>query len=116
MNIERKNLASLQPAEYNPRRQLQPGDPDYERIARSIETFGYVDPLIINKDGTVIGGHQRLRVLMDLGAEEADVVVLDLDKEHEKALNTIIENNEEFIKELQSNLDKFIENINQAKQ
>ena len=87
MNIERRKLASLHPAEYNPRRALQPGDPDYERIARSIETFGYVDPLIINKDGTVIGGHQRLRVLIDLGAEEADVVVLDLDKEHEKALN-----------------------------
>lgn len=68
MNFERRKLAELRPAEYNPRRELQPGDPDYERIARSIETFGYVDPLIVNKDGTVIGGHQRLRVLKDLGA------------------------------------------------
>lgn len=87
MNIERKRLADLRPAEYNPRRDLQPGDPDYEKIARSIEQFGYVDPLVVNKDGTVIGGHQRLRVLKDMGAEEADVVVLDLDKEREKALN-----------------------------
>lgn len=87
MNIERKRLADLRPAEYNPRKELQPGDPAYEKIARSIEEFGYVDPLVINKDGTVIGGHQRLRVLKDMGAEEADVVVLDLDKDREKALN-----------------------------
>lgn len=87
MKFERKRLADLRPAEYNPRRDLKPGDPDYEKIARSIEQFGYVDPLVVNKDGTVIGGHQRLRVLQDMGAEEADVVVLDLDKEREKALN-----------------------------
>ena len=87
MNIERRKLADLHPAEYNPRIELKPGDPAYEKIARSIEQFGYVDPLVVNKDGTVIGGHQRLRVLKDLGATEADVVVLDLDKDHEKALN-----------------------------
>ena len=87
MKFESKRLADLRPAEYNPRRELKPGDPDYEKIARSIEQFGYVDPLVVNKDGTVIGGHQRLRVLQDMGAEEADVVVLDLDKEREKALN-----------------------------
>ena len=87
MKFERTRLADLRPAEYNPRRELQPGDPDFEKIARSIEQFGYVDPLVVNKDGTVIGGHQRLRVLQDMGAEEADVVVLDLDKEREKALN-----------------------------
>ena len=87
MNIERRNLADLHPAAYNPRRELKPGEPEYEKIARSIEQFGYVDPLVVNKDGTVIGGHQRLRVLQDMGATEADVVVLDLDKDREKALN-----------------------------
>ena len=49
--------------------------------------FGYVDPIIINADGTVIGGHQRLNVLIDLGYTEADVAVVDLDKNDEKALN-----------------------------
>ena len=87
MNIERKRLEDLRPAEYNPRKQLRPGDPEYEKIARSIEEFGYVDPLVVNKDGTVIGGHQRLQVLKDFGAETVDVVVLDLDKDREKALN-----------------------------
>lgn len=87
MNIETWRLSELKPADYNPRRKLQPGDPEYEKIARSIEEFGYCDPIIINKDGTIIGGHQRTQVLLDMGAETADVVVLDLDKDKEKALN-----------------------------
>lgn len=87
MNIETRKLADLRPAAYNPRRKLQPGEPEYEKIARSIEEFGYCDPIIINKDGTIIGGHQRHQVLLDLGAESADVVVVDLDPDKEKALN-----------------------------
>lgn len=87
MQIETRKLADLRPAEYNPRKRLAPGDPEYEKIARSIEDFGYCDPIIINKDGTIIGGHQRTQVLLDMGAETADVVVVDLDKDREKALN-----------------------------
>lgn len=84
---ERRNIDDLNPAEYNPRKRLQPGDEEYERLKTSIETFGYVDPIIINADGTVIGGHQRLFVLRDLGYSEADVAVVDLSKADEKALN-----------------------------
>lgn len=87
MNIQTRKLADLRPAAYNPRRKLQPGEPEYEKIARSIEEFGYCDPIIINQDGTIIGGHQRHQVLLDLGAESADVVVVDLDLDREKALN-----------------------------
>lgn len=84
---ERRKIAELKPAEYNPRKRLRPGDEEYDRLKRSIETFGYVDPIIINADGTVIGGHQRLFVLQDLGYQEADVAVVSLSKTDEKALN-----------------------------
>lgn len=84
---ERRLISELNPAKYNPRKNLQPGDAEYEALKRSIETFGYVDPIIINKDGTVIGGHQRLTVLVDFGYKEADVAVVDLNKQDEKALN-----------------------------
>lgn len=84
---ERRSIDDLNPAEYNPRKRLQPGDEEYERLKTSIVTFGYVDPIIINADGTVIGGHQRLFVLRDLGYSEADVAVVDLSKADEKALN-----------------------------
>lgn len=87
MNIETRRLADLKPAAYNPRKKLVPGDPEYEKIARSIEEFGYCDPIIINKDGTIIGGHQRTQVLLDMGAETADCVVVDLNPDKEKALN-----------------------------
>lgn len=87
MKMETRSLASLRPAEYNPRVQLQPADPEYQNIKRSIETFGYVDPIIVNQDGTIIGGHQRYNVMKDLGYTEAQVVVVDLDKNNEKALN-----------------------------
>jgi DNA modification methylase len=84
---ERRRIDELNPAEYNPRKRLKPGDTEYESLKRSIEVFGYVDPIIINADGTVIGGHQRLNVLLDLGYSEADVAVVDLNKSDEKALN-----------------------------
>lgn len=87
LNMREMRLADLHPAEYNPRVELRPGDSEYEKIRRSIEEFGYVDPIIANADGTIIGGHQRYNVLRDLGYETAQVVIVDVDKAREKALN-----------------------------
>ena len=84
---ERRLLTSIHPAEYNPRKELKPGDPEFKNIQRSLKEFGYVDPIIINKDGTIIGGHQRASVLKSLGYTEADCIVVDLGKQNEKALN-----------------------------
>lgn len=90
MNIEKRLISDLKPADYNPRKALTPEDAEYQKIKRSIETFGYIDPIIINSDGTIIGGHQRHTVLTDLGYTEVDVVVLNLNKEDEKALNVAL--------------------------
>ena len=88
MIIEKKNTADLLPADYNPRKDLKPGDAEYEKLKRSIEQFGYVEPVIWNKTtGRVVGGHQRLKVLMDMGMTEVDCVVVAMDEEKEKALN-----------------------------
>lgn len=87
LKTEKRKLTELRAAEYNPRKTLTLEDSEYQKIKRSIEEFGYVDPIIINEDGTIIGGHQRTTVLKDLGYEEVDVVVVDLDKQKEKALN-----------------------------
>ena len=57
----------------------------------SIEQFGYVEPVIWNATtGCVVGGHQRLKVLQDMGMTEVDCVVVELDVEHEKALNVAL--------------------------
>ena len=88
MLIEKKRTAELLPAEYNPRKDLRPSDAEYEKLKRSIEQFGYVEPVIWNKTtGRVVGGHQRLKVLLDMGMTEVDCIVVELDAEKEKALN-----------------------------
>lgn len=91
MQIEKKKVTDLIPADYNPRKDLKPGDKEYEKLKRSISEFGYVDPLIWNKrTGRLVGGHQRLKVLEDMGETQVDVVVVDLDEEKEKALNVAL--------------------------
>lgn len=87
MEIKELSLKELKPAAYNPRKKLKNGDKEYEKIKQSLLKFGYVDPIIVNKDMTVIGGHQRLTVLKDLDYETAKCVIVDLPKEDEKALN-----------------------------
>ena len=88
MIFEKKNTADLLPADYNPRKDLKPGDAEYEKLKRSIEQFGYVEPVIWNKTtGRVVGGHQRLKVLMDMGMTEVGCVVVEMDEDKEKALN-----------------------------
>ena len=88
MIFEKKNTSDLLPADYNPRKDLKPGDAEYEKLKRSIEQFGYVEPVIWNKTtGRVVGGHQRLKVLMDMGMTEVDCVVVEMDEDKEKALN-----------------------------
>lgn len=68
MEIRKVPISLLNAAPYNPRKDLQPGDPEYQKIARSIEKYGCVEPIIWNeKTGNVIGGHQ-LRLRSGLGA------------------------------------------------
>ena len=88
MEIRRLKIAELNPAKYNPRKDLKPGDAEYEKLKRSIEQFGYVEPVIWNQTtGNVVGGHQRLKVMEDMGTTEVDCVVVELDEAREKALN-----------------------------
>jgi hypothetical protein len=84
MKIKKIDINKLQPASYNPR---QISTKQYKDLKESVNRFGVVDPIIINKDMTVIGGHQRLKVCKDLKHTEIDCVVLDLTKEEERELN-----------------------------
>ncbi len=91
MVIEKIQTDRLIPADYNPRKDLKPGDPEYEKLKRSIEQFGYVEPVIWNKTTShVVGGHQRLKVLLDMGITEVECVVVEMDAEKEKALNVAL--------------------------
>ena len=90
MNIQKISINNLIEADYNPRKNLQPGDEEYKKIKKSIEKFGYVEPVIVNtKDKIlkIISGHQRIKVLKDLGYKEIDCILVSLDENDEKALN-----------------------------
>ena len=91
MVIQTLPVDKLVPADYNPRKDLKPGDPEYEKLKRSLSEFGYVEPVIWNKTtGHVVGGHQRLKVLIDTGVTEVECVVVEMGEEKEKALNVAL--------------------------
>ena len=91
MEIRTLKAAQLTAADYNPRRDLQPEDAEYQKLRRSMETFGYVEPIIWNeRTGRVVGGHQRLKVLLEQGREDIEAVVVDLAEKDEKILNVLL--------------------------
>ena len=91
MLVKTLPINELEPASYNPRKDLQPGDADYEKLKRSLAEFGYVEPVIYNHTtGRIVGGHQRLKVLAALGHDTVDCVVVELDETREKALNVAL--------------------------
>lgn len=82
-------LTDLIPADYNPRKDLQPGDKEWEKISDSLQNFGLVEPLVYNeRSGHIVGGHQRAKILAYQGRTEATVSVVDLDDDAEKILAT----------------------------
>src|SRR5665648_7040 len=90
MQFKKIQISDLKHAEYNPRKDLKPGDKEFEKIKNSINEFGYCDPIILNSDLTIVGGHQRAKVLKELGYTEVDCVIIDIDKTKEKALNVAL--------------------------
>lgn len=119
INIQVIDIDKLNPAKYNPRVDLKPGDPEYEKLKRSIKEFGYVEPIVWNKrTGNVVGGHQRLKILKEEGYKKVKVSVVDLSEAQEKALNIALnkisgdwdeEKLHQIFKELQEDVDIDIE-------
>lgn len=87
MKLETVKLDQLNPAEYNPRTITKE---EFEGLKESLKTFGQQENLIVNKDMTVISGHQRLEAMKALGWTEAVCNMVDLDKHQEKKLNVIM--------------------------
>ena len=119
MKTELIQTGKLNPAKYNPRKIDKKS---FEGLKKSIQKFGYVEPIIINTrtGSTVIGGHQRLKALIELEINEALCVVLDIPEIEEKALNVALNNRhtsgeydevglEKILLELKSEFEEFDE-------
>ena len=84
MIVEMIHRSKLDPAYYNPRKI----DADTMlKLAQSINEFGFVQPILANKNGRIIGGHQRYEAAGFLEMEYVPVTYIDLPEEKEKLLN-----------------------------
>ncbi len=82
--MKKIKIEKLKLAKYNPR---IINEEQLNKLKNSIKEFGMVQPIVINKDFTVISGHQRIKALESLGLEEVEFIQLDLNAKKEKALN-----------------------------
>ena len=94
MIIIEKKVKDLIPADYNPRDLTSK---QFQDIKDSINTFGLVDPIIVNihetRKNIVVGGHQRLQVCRELGMENVPCVEVNLTEDKEKELNIRLNKN-----------------------
>jgi len=88
MDIKKISLDKLKEAPYNPRKDLTENDIEYQKLKRSIQEFGYIEPIIVNaKNNIIVGGHQRYKVLKELGYTEIECVLVNFESNIEKACN-----------------------------
>ena len=70
-------LDQITPAPYNPRVDLTPNDPEYQKIKRSIQDHGLLQPIVYNEQtGNAVGGNQRLKILKEMGINDAVCAVI----------------------------------------
>ena len=91
-NTEKRKISELIPASYNPRQMTEKQASD---LNKSLTRFNLADPIVINKNNTVIGGHQRLKILKTKNVDEVDVRVPDreLTLDEERELNLRLNRN-----------------------
>ncbi len=81
LNVERLPLSELKMHSRNPRHHPQPGDRAWERLKKSLD-YDYFDPIVLNKrNGKLVSGHLRVKIMREMGVTEADTVVVDYDEQ-----------------------------------
>jgi DNA modification methylase len=106
----RMKVADLAPAEYNPR---TISDEAMKGLRASLKRFGLVQPVVWNmRSERVVGGHQRLKVLLAEGIEDTEVIVVDLPRSEEKALNASL-NNPAIAGEFTDELEALLSEVNE---
>ena len=85
-------VSDLNPAPYNPR-EISEGA--YSGLKHSLEKFGYVGLIVVNKRNMrIVGGHQRYKILQEYDVESVKVIMVDLNEIEEQAMNLTLNNNE----------------------
>lgn len=94
IKIEKRKISDLIRAEYNPRKITKV---QIQELKEGIEEFGLVSPIVVNelkeRYNVIIGGHQRLKILEDLGYTEVDCSIVSLPLDKERKLNIKLNKN-----------------------
>jgi hypothetical protein len=94
MTTKEIDINEIQEADYNPRKITEK---QKEQIKQSLLKFGFVNPLVINRnperDGVLIGGHQRLRIAKEIGMKKVPIYEVNLTLQEEKELNIRLNKN-----------------------
>jgi hypothetical protein len=80
VTIERKKLSDLKPHPRNPRKHPKEGTPEWTALRESLK-LDYFDPIVWNqRNGMLVSGHLRTKILGKEGFTHADCVVVDYDE------------------------------------
>ena len=71
LKIEYRKPEDLKDYENNSRMH---SDDQIERVKKSIEEFGFLNPILIDEDDTIVGGHARKQASIRLGLEEVPTI------------------------------------------
>lgn len=91
-NLKKIKVSELKEFENNPRVITKKGLAD---LKQSILKFGIAEPIVLNTDLTICGGHGRLKVLKDIGILEVDCYIpeVQLNENEFKELNIRLNKN-----------------------
>lgn len=80
-------LSTLKPRAVNPRRIM---DKNFMRLKKSLNDFGQVINLVVNKEGEILSGNMRYRAMLELGWSDVSVLEIDTTLADEDAINIIL--------------------------
>lgn len=80
MNIQQIEINKLIPYNKNPRKNL-----NVDKVAKSIQEFGFQQPIVVDTGMVIIVGHTRLEASKKLGLTTVPVLVTDISPEKAKA-------------------------------
>lgn len=89
MELKKVNVADIIENEKNPR--ILP-EKNRAGLKFSIDEFGYVEPIILNRNMHLISGHQRLGILINKGYKEIQAIIVDIPEDKENLLNVTLNN------------------------
>ena len=113
MKVQNVSIQDVKPYPNNPR----DNDAAVGGVAKSLQQFGWQQPIVVDKDNVIIVGHTRYKAAKKLGMKEVPVVVADkLSSEEVKAYRladnktgeNAVWNNKELLEELESFKDSDI--------